>query len=550
MAEPTRNIALCYVRQSRRMNPDDIDSQERQRESIQAVCDLHNWTPEWYEDVGGHRSGRSETHRPQWIALKARLDSPDVIAVVANDLSRLHRRAVRIMELIELLNLRQIRLVLAGPGREADTHTAVGRLRLQFQAIADEYYAKDVAQHIRDNVAYRKRHGISVGMAPFGTKRNADGYLIPSDEGAWLLPDGSFAAGHKEDTPLPHGIWRGYYEAAERILSLYASGETGLTTLSYQINKERFAYRDRKGQPRPFRLDDLRRIVANWPEYGGIIYNQTAKNRPAYIGYDIDTLPFREDRAVFPIDLLRKVAAARMRRSYNPFRKTRKEEDRYYPLTGLTYCAHCERMAKENANDKLSNPLTGAGSSTGIPRYRHSPGILCGSTNKSVPRQVIEADFFRLVQLLSVTPEAFEVMTDLSYTLDSHIFSQEFSDFAEQKKQALATCQQRIDAAAYLYGEGRIDLREYLRRVEANKREIKFWQKDESTVDMPGLELLICVEAIDRILQLWETSTDEVKQSLAHSLFTRIVYDLDMQRIVDFRLKPWAYKYLVLRADI
>src|SRR5688572_12671511 len=90
-----RNIALCYVRLSFTREADEKNSPERQRANIQAVCDRNNWIPEWYEDVGGHKSGRQEKNRPQWLALKARIGDPDVIAVVANDLSRLHRKGWR-----------------------------------------------------------------------------------------------------------------------------------------------------------------------------------------------------------------------------------------------------------------------------------------------------------------------------------------------------------------------------------------------------------------------------------------------------------------------
>ena len=33
-------------------------------------------------------------------------------------------------------------------------------------------------------------------------------------------------------------------------------------------------------------------------------------------------------------------------------------------------------------------------------------------------------------------------------------------------------------------------------------------------------------------------------------LFDYVVYDLDQRQIVDFRLKPWADRYLVLRIDL
>ena len=82
---PKRTIALCYVRQSVTMSdndepeqtdthPDvplskkkrgpDNDSPERQRANIQALCDRKNWTPKWFIDAEGHKSGRQEKNRP------------------------------------------------------------------------------------------------------------------------------------------------------------------------------------------------------------------------------------------------------------------------------------------------------------------------------------------------------------------------------------------------------------------------------------------------------------------------------------------------------
>ena len=44
------------------------------------------------------------------------------------------------------------------------------------------------------------------------------------------------------------------------------------------------------------------------------------------------------------------------------------------------------------------------------------------------------------------------------------------------------------------------------------------------------------------------TGDAEDRQGIARSLFSYIVFDLDSRRIVDFRLKPWADRFLVLRA--
>jgi hypothetical protein len=49
---------------------------------------------------------------------------------------------------------------------------------------------------------------------------------------------------------------------------------------------------------------------------------------------------------------------------------------------------------------------------------------------------------------------------------------------------------------------------------------------------------------------LWDSASGEDKQGLAGSLFEYVVYDLDARRFTDFYLKPWADRYLVLRAAL
>lgn len=89
----SRNVALCYVRQSVTRNADDRTSPERQRANIQTACNRYGWTAEWYEDASGHKSATKEENRPAWIALKSRLKDGDVVAIVVNEQSRAMRNA-------------------------------------------------------------------------------------------------------------------------------------------------------------------------------------------------------------------------------------------------------------------------------------------------------------------------------------------------------------------------------------------------------------------------------------------------------------------------
>src|SRR5215467_4073989 len=65
-----RRIALCYIRQSYTRTGEDAISPTRQRANIEAMLAGSGLTAEWYEDVGGHRSGAGIKNRPQWRELE------------------------------------------------------------------------------------------------------------------------------------------------------------------------------------------------------------------------------------------------------------------------------------------------------------------------------------------------------------------------------------------------------------------------------------------------------------------------------------------------
>jgi DNA invertase Pin-like site-specific DNA recombinase len=137
-----RTTALCYVRQSFTRDATDKDSPERQRANIERVCAEHGWVPEWFEDAEGHKSARTIKNRPGWLALEKRLGDDDVVALIGNDLARLHRKGWRVGDLIDRLEKYDVSLVLAAPNRQVDTSTPMGKIFIQFAAIFDEYYAE------------------------------------------------------------------------------------------------------------------------------------------------------------------------------------------------------------------------------------------------------------------------------------------------------------------------------------------------------------------------------------------------------------------------
>lgn len=547
----TSNIALCYVRQSFTRDEDDKNSPERQRANIERVCAENGWTPEWYEDAEGHKSGRKVKNRPGWLALEKRLDDGDVAALVANDLARLHRKGWRVGDLIERLERYEIALVLAAPNRHVDTSTPMGRIFIQFAAIFDEYYAEDISQRVKDNIHYRKSLGKSVGKPPFGTIRGDDGYLVPITDGAWLLENGKFVAGKADEPPEVGAIWRRYFECAGRILSIYSENQLGLENIAYQLNEEGWPFCDRWGNPRMVTRDDIRRVVGNWPEYGGIVMDLQSKSRPAYELLDVDEVPLREDRAVFPLELVRAVGRVRAERSFRPVDKGVKRDAGHYALSGITFCAHCDALMREEKNPKLRTRLTGRTDKNGIRRYKHKTGVTCGVSNRSIPCEAIEEDFGRLIKLLTIDEQAIDLMSELAIQAQNggEIVDDE-EEFERQKVKTIALCNRRIEAARHMYLDGEIDREDYLIRKEQNEREIAYWETRTTETQEIALELAICLDAIDKMARLWDIADDEDRKGMAQTLFEEVVVNLDTRRIESFKLKPWADRFLVLRMEL
>lgn len=566
-----RTVALCYVRQSltRKLDEEtaanqegdsqvesrtklDMDSPERQRSNIERICQAKGWTPEWYQDAEGHKSGTKEHNRPGWLALQERLGDPDVVAVVANDLARLHRKGWRVGRLIDMLEEHGIYLVLAAPGRELDLSKPQDRIAIQVIAMIDEWYAADVALRQKDSVLYRKGRGITIGIPPFGTQRNEEGYLVPSTGGAWLLPDGNHVPGHEGGEP-PHrnAIWRGYFQCAERMLTLFAEGKYGRQQIAFLMNQEGWAFRNRKGKPRPINKEDAQRAIANWREYAGLAVGGRAKDKNAArqenpLAELVDT-----GRSVFPLDLLHAVASVQLERSFTKSRVSAKPQAHDYALSGVLYCAHCAQDAREKNNPMLQARITGHRGSRKFYRYRHKEGVPCRATARSVLRDDIEADFTRLIQLLMVDESTYPLMVELTIQSQrADWIGVDDTDYEQEKQLAIAKCRKRNDNAKALCLAGDLSSDEYLRIKEQNEREIAHWEARTSDVKQAALEFALCIETIEKLTKFWDIASDEDKQGMVQLLFEYIEYDLDAKRITDFRLKPWADKFVILRAAL
>jgi hypothetical protein len=291
-------------------------------------------------------------------------------------------------------------------------------------------------------------------------------------------------------------------------------------------------------------VEDIRRITNNWPEYGGVVIGNKAAHRNP-LDYDPNAIVLNPDRAVFDVAMLKMVGQIQLERTHRAPDRGHARSDFPYPLAGLTYCAHCDRLAEQQNNPKLRSRLGGKTKS----RYRHRAGHPCGCTKKSVSREIFESDFLRLMKLITVKPEMMSRMEALALSANS-MGSHEAQDMEAKKAASIAKCRRKIEAARHLYEDGDISRQEYIRRKDINEREITHWQSFTTEVEKVSVELAMCLDVVDKIVRLWEVSNDEDKQGLVRHLFDYITYDLDKKQIVDFQLKEWASRYLIVRYDL
>ena len=170
---------MIYVRRSMVRYDEDRASPERQLANCVAVCQEKGWAYEVYEDAEGHRSGRSEKHRPGWRRLKAELSRTQVVAVVVNSLDRASRSPRDFFVFLDLLQTHSVELVSVH--EQFDTTTAIGKAFLAILMVVASLESDLASERISDSVQHRRQKGVHVGIAPFGYDR-AKGRLVPNED--------------------------------------------------------------------------------------------------------------------------------------------------------------------------------------------------------------------------------------------------------------------------------------------------------------------------------------------------------------------------------
>jgi len=241
------NRWLSYERLSLVRGEDDLVGIKDQHDTNVRAIEKRGGIVESYSDAAGHRSGRSDIHRPDWRKVLTRLEDPDVAGIVATFQDRLSRDVEDTAKLIKICERYDKHLII--PAESVDT-TRTGwtpevKLMLHIKASVAQHYADETAKKLRKRVKQYHAEGIMWGREPFGMKR----------------------VGKKLDTCF---VGNDDAQTVVTLMTWYASN------LSYEAVAEKanltgLHFRDRKGRPIRFGREGIRTVVGNILFYSGYL---------------------------------------------------------------------------------------------------------------------------------------------------------------------------------------------------------------------------------------------------------------------------------------
>jgi len=480
-----RNVALCYVRKSMVRTATDAVSPERQRANCQAEATRRGYVPEFYEDAEGHRSGRSEKGRPGWLAFKDQLARPDVAAVIVESLSRASRSVKDLATLLDELQAREIALVSLK--EQIDTATAMGRAFIGIIAVINQFESDIASERMKMTITFKREHkGQHFGYTPFGCERDqaADGALRPSREGVWRIGD-AVVVGLRDEPPFADEaraaqVWRGYHDALGRCFEWYAEGDTGNIALRDRLNAAGYLYRDRRGNPRAFDENDVRRMLAAQRVYAGFILNGRAK-----MGAGV--LRAANFAPIVPRELCDRVQAMMVTRRKYGAQFIAHRKGRLYLLGDLLYCGACGQKMGGVFQD-------------GKAFYRHTRAKRQCSAGGQTLAEPLDAQVLEMLQRFTV-PE--DLKTRI-VALARQMLQAQARPEHRAARATLAKLGRKLENLKELRIDGEIDRAEYARRKAEIETQIQAAQAHlgDTPPDAARLEQLLT--KIDRIISIFQ----------------------------------------------
>lgn len=324
-------VALAYVRRSVVKVGKPTLSPQRQQDTIDEYCQAQGWAPEYYVDAEGHRSGRTEKGRTDWLRLKARVEASqpgEIKAVVVYVLDRAARSTRDFLNFLHLLQGKQIDFVSVTQPY-LDTTSAVGRAFMSMLSIWAQLEADIDSERVSADIAYRQEQGLHVGHCPIGyTRQVVNGERIP-------VPD--------ETAPQVVQIWEAY-----------ATGKHSYRSLARWINNE-LALRTAGGDL--WTHKHVQVMFENWEFYSGWVTRHRKRGgKERYRG---------KHEPIIGNELAASVLATRENLRDERLQQ-RPEGKHIYLLTPMLYCTCGAQLRGRNSHQ--------------VPHYDHLGTKRCGYT--------------------------------------------------------------------------------------------------------------------------------------------------------------------------
>src|SRR5947208_2139645 len=88
------------------------------------------------------------------------------------------------------------------------------------------------------------------------------------------------------------------------------------------------------------------------------------------------------------------------------------------------------------------------------------------------------------------------------------------AEMLEKKAVAIAKCRRKLDALRSLFEDGDLLREEYLRRKQTIEHELAQWENFTTETETMSQQLVMCIDAVTKIAELWQNSTDEGRRGL------------------------------------
>jgi hypothetical protein len=157
---------------------------------------------------------------------------------------------------------------------------------------------------------------------------------------------------------------------------------------------------------------------------------------------------------------------------------------------------------------------------------------------------LLERDFLFILETLTVKPDAVPMLAQAV----EHFNRQNQQEERRTGIQAeIAHWRQRAQNTDTLFKNARISEEEWRKALEISEHEIACLQFQIVQHNEAEVVLKLTTGIVADLVQNWNEENNEMRCSLASGLFEYLVYDLDKQQIVDFKLKPWIELLMQLK---